>query len=160
MTREAILMITRGVWITRIRVVSQEKRDQLETKLSWPTDRIFATAVARVGTAVDVAGAVAKTVATAGAVAETTVVAETRMGAAAQWAKEPQAHAENLATSATGASIFGVSAQNSCVSTANKRDMCTLPDLAYQCKTQELNSERSWFTFPVHIRPRIRGRVT
>ena len=158
MTREAILMVTR-VWITRVRVVSQEKRDQLETKLSWPTDRMFATAVAGAG-AVDVAGAVAKTVDAAGAVAETTVVAVTRVGAAAQWAKEPQAHAENLATSATAASIFGVSAQNSCVSTAKKRDMNTLPDLAYQCRTQELNSERSWFTFPFHRRPCIRGKET
>ena len=50
-------------------MVSQEKRDQLETKLSWPRDRIFATAVAGAG-AVDVAGAVAKTVAAAVAVAE------------------------------------------------------------------------------------------
>ena len=64
-------------------MVSQEKRDQLETKLSWPRDRTFATAVAGAG-AVDVAGAVAKTVAAAGAVAETTVVAVARVGAAAQ----------------------------------------------------------------------------
>ena len=89
---------------------------------------------------------------------EITVVAVTRVGAAAQWAEEPQAHAENLATSATAASIFGVSAQNCCVSTTKKRDMNTLPDLAHQCRTQELNSERSWFTLPVHKRPRIRGK--
>ena len=108
----------------------------------------------------DVAGVVAKTVAAIGAVAETTAVAVTRVGAAAQWGQEPQAHAENLATSATGASIFGVSAQNSCVSTEKKRDMNTIPKLAHQYKTQEQNSERSLFTFPVHRRPRNRGKET
>ena len=107
---------------------------------------------------VDSVGVATKAVAAAEAVAEITVVAVTRLGAAAQWAEEPQAHAENLATSATAASIFGVSAQNCCVSTTKKRDMNTLPDLAHQCRTQELNSERSWFTLPVHKRPRIRGK--
>ena len=45
----------------------------------------------------------------AGAVAETTAVAVATVGAAAQAAQEPQAHAENSATSATVINIFGVS---------------------------------------------------
>ena len=66
--------------------------------------------------AVYVFGAVAKAVAAAEVVDEITV------GAVVQVAKEPQAHAENLATSATAAGIFGVIAQNYYASAARRRD--------------------------------------
>ena len=107
---------TRSVQITRVRAVPQQKkRDRLETGSSWPTDRTLAPPVAEVG-AVYVVGAVAKAVAAAEMVDEITV------GAAVQVAKEPQAHAENLAKSATAAGIFGVIAQNYYASVARRRD--------------------------------------
>ena len=50
------------------------------------------------------------------------MVVVTTTGVAAPAAGKPQAHAENLATSATITSSFGVSAQNFSASAARRRD--------------------------------------
>ena len=65
--------------------------------------------------------AATKAVVVFGAVTETNVEAVTTAGAAAQAAEEPQAHAENLITSATATNTFGVSVQNYCTSAARRR---------------------------------------
>ena len=96
MTREAIATVTPDRYeSTEFRAVSQEEKKRLETRLSWPTNRILAK---------DAAG----------------VVAVTTAKAAAQATKEQHAQAENLATSETAMSIFGVNSQNCCASAARK----------------------------------------
>ena len=113
MTLEAIITVTRH----------RQEPPEFEPsyKLSWPTDRIFATAMAGVGTVI-AAGTAVKAVATVRVVEGTTIVAVKAVGEAAQAAEKPQAHADNFATSATATSIYGVSAHYCCASAARRKD--------------------------------------
>ena len=60
-----------------------------------------------------------------GVVMETAAVVITTAGVAAQAVEEPQAPEDNLATSATAMTIFGVRAQNCCASASRRRDTTT-----------------------------------